>query len=91
MASSSRINQAFMATRALGIPDEEVKPLLKQLLKVYDKNWELIEEDNYRTLLDAYFELKENKVNSFIHLLISSCFNPMFPKTFYFFHAHFTY
>ncbi|XP_048324822.1 probable inactive histone-lysine N-methyltransferase SUVR1 isoform X4 [Ziziphus jujuba] len=61
MASSSRINQAFMATRALGIPDEEVKPLLKQLLKVYDKNWELIEEDNYRTLLDAYFELKENK------------------------------
>lgn len=90
MASSSRIFKAFRATRALGIPDEEVKPLLKHLLEVYDKNWELIEEDNYRTLLDSYFELEENKVNLFIDLLISSCFNPLFPMTF-FFHAPFTY
>ncbi|KAB1202900.1 Histone-lysine N-methyltransferase SUVR4 [Morella rubra] len=61
MAPHPRVLKAYRATRALGIPDEEVKPVLKRLLKVYDEKWELIEEDNYRTLLDAYFELKENR------------------------------
>ncbi|KAG2696753.1 hypothetical protein I3760_07G073800 [Carya illinoinensis] len=60
MASNPRVFKALEAMRALGISDEEVKPVLKRLLKLYDKNWELIEEDNYRTLVDAYFELKEN-------------------------------
>lgn len=60
MASKSRIFKALEAMRALGIPDEEVKPHLKRQLKLYDKNWELIEEGNFQTLIDAYFELKEN-------------------------------
>lgn len=62
MAINERVRKAFIATRALGIPDQEVKPVLKNLLKVYDKNWELIEAEDYRALLDAYFELKEEKV-----------------------------
>lgn len=61
MAADPRIVKAFRATRALGIPDKEVKPVLKNLLKVYDNNWELIEEDNFRTLVDAYFEIKEKR------------------------------
>jgi len=59
--------RAFNATRALGIPDKEVKPVLKNLLKVFDNNWELIEEDNFRTLVDAYFELKENSKDAMQH------------------------
>lgn len=56
------VTKALNVTRALGIPDEEVKPILNNLLRVYDKNWTLIEEGNYRTLLDAYFDHKETMV-----------------------------
>ncbi|TKY52093.1 Histone-lysine N-methyltransferase SUVR4 [Spatholobus suberectus] len=61
MASNPRVIKAYDAMRSLGISDEEVKPVLKKLLQLYDRKWELIEEDNYRTLIDAYFELKEDK------------------------------
>ncbi|KAH1192043.1 Histone-lysine N-methyltransferase SUVR4 [Glycine max] len=61
MAPHPRVIKAYNAMRSLGISDEEVKPVLKNLLQLYDRNWELIEEDNYRTLIDAYFELKEAK------------------------------
>lgn len=50
---------AFRATKALGISEEKVKPVLKRLLKIYNKNWDLIEEENYRSLLDAIFEYEE--------------------------------
>ncbi|XVF42363.1 hypothetical protein PTKIN_Ptkin01aG0356000 [Pterospermum kingtungense] len=58
---NERVRKAFTATRALGIPDQEVKPVLKNLLKLYDKKWELIEAEDYRALIDAYFESKEYK------------------------------
>ncbi|XP_031736404.1 histone-lysine N-methyltransferase SUVR4 [Cucumis sativus] len=61
MSSKKKISMAFSATRSLGIPDDQIKPILRDLLKMYDGNWKLIEEDNYRTLLDAYFEHKENE------------------------------
>lgn len=54
-----RVTEAFKAMRSLGISKETVKPVLKRLLKLYDRNWELIEEDNYRTLADAIFESQE--------------------------------
>ncbi|CAK8572301.1 unnamed protein product [Lathyrus sativus] len=57
----SRAVKAYDAMKVLGISKEEVKPVLRNLLKVYDKSWELIEDDNYRTLIDAYFESKEDK------------------------------
>lgn len=63
MSPNPRVIKAYNAMRALGISENEVKPVLKNLVKVYDRNWELIEEDNYRTLIDAYFELKEDKVS----------------------------
>lgn len=74
-----RVVKAFAVTRALGLHDEEVKPVLKNLLQVYEKNWELIEEDNYRTLLDAFFELKEKEVNLLTHSFQFRCFMLCFP------------
>ncbi|XP_022929591.1 histone-lysine N-methyltransferase SUVR4-like [Cucurbita moschata] len=61
MSSKQKISKAFNATRSLGIPDGQIKPILKDLLKMYDGNWKLIEEDNYRTLVDAYFEHNESE------------------------------
>ncbi|CAH9131759.1 unnamed protein product [Cuscuta epithymum] len=57
--SRKRIANAFRATKVLGISEEKVKPVLKRLLKLYNKNWDLIEEENYRSLLDAIFEYEE--------------------------------
>jgi len=54
----------------LGIHESKVKPVLKKLLKLYDKNWELIEEESYRALADAIFEEEENKVYFGIFLFI---------------------
>lgn len=64
MAPSPRVVNAFRAMRGIGIPDAEGKPLLKKLLRLYEKKWELIEEDNYRTLIEAYFEMKDDENNA---------------------------
>ncbi|KAL0402476.1 UNVERIFIED_CONTAM: Histone-lysine N-methyltransferase SUVR4 [Sesamum latifolium] len=56
-----RIAKAFKAMRSLGIDAETVKPVLRRLLKLYNRNWELIEEDNFRTLADAIFEHSDDK------------------------------
>lgn len=65
MAPDPRVLEAFRAMKNLGISPETVSPVLKNLLKLYNKNWELIEEDNYRTLADAIFEYADDKVYSF--------------------------
>ncbi|MED6181242.1 hypothetical protein PIB30_017633 [Stylosanthes scabra] len=62
MAPNPNVKAAFRAMAALGISESQVKPVLKKLLKLYDKNWALIEEENYRALADAIFEDVENQV-----------------------------
>ncbi|KAJ6389900.1 hypothetical protein OIU77_024181 [Salix suchowensis] len=62
MAPNPRVVNAFRAMRAIGIRENQVKPVLKKMLKLYDKNWALIEEENYRALADAIFEEEEAKV-----------------------------
>ena len=62
MAPNARVARAFRAMKVLGIPEEKVKPVLKNLIKLYEKNWELIEEENYRALADAIFELEDELV-----------------------------
>ncbi|KAJ1397863.1 WIYLD domain [Sesbania bispinosa] len=62
MAPNPKVAQAYRAMANLGISESQVKPVLKKLLKLYDKNWELIEEENYRALADAIFEDDEYKV-----------------------------
>lgn len=58
-----RVRNAFIAMKAIGINETKVKPVLKTLLKLYEKNWQLIEEENYRALADAIFEREEAEVN----------------------------
>lgn len=62
MANNPKVVAAYRAMANLGIHKSKVKPVLKKLLILYDKNWELIEEENYRALADAIFEEDENKV-----------------------------
>ncbi|XP_042048473.1 probable inactive histone-lysine N-methyltransferase SUVR2 isoform X1 [Salvia splendens] len=61
--TKAKVASAFRAMKDLGISDTLVKPVLKNLLKLYDKNWELIEEENYRALADAIFERQEAEAN----------------------------
>ncbi|WRX09233.1 SET domain - like 5 [Theobroma cacao] len=63
MAPNPRVVQAFRSMKEIGITEEKVKPVLKKLLKVYDKNWELIAAENFRVLADAIFEEEDNKVS----------------------------
>jgi hypothetical protein len=62
MAPNPRVAAAFRAMKDIGIKEDKVKPVLKKLLKLYDKNWELIEEENYRALADSIFEEEDAKV-----------------------------
>ena len=64
MPPNPKVAKAFRAMRDLGISEEKVKPVLKNLLKLYDKNWDLIEEENYRALADAIFYSDEAEVES---------------------------
>ncbi|KAL0383655.1 UNVERIFIED_CONTAM: putative inactive histone-lysine N-methyltransferase SUVR2 [Sesamum calycinum] len=60
--TKTRVANAFRAMKAIGISEDKVKPVLKSLLILYDKNWALIEEENYRALADAIFERDELEV-----------------------------
>ncbi|KAG6400933.1 hypothetical protein SASPL_137778 [Salvia splendens] len=53
---------AIEAMNIIGIKEEKVLPVLKRLLKLYDKNWGLIEEGNYRALADAILVKDEREV-----------------------------
>ncbi|KAM7462380.1 hypothetical protein LguiA_030501 [Lonicera macranthoides] len=56
MAHKAKVAKACKAMQGYGIADEKVKPVLKTLLRLYDKNWKHIEDENYRVLLDAIFD-----------------------------------
>ncbi|KAK3405186.1 hypothetical protein EUGRSUZ_K01433 [Eucalyptus grandis] len=62
MAPNLRVKAAFMAMKGIGISEDKVKPVLKKLLKLYEKNWEMIEEENYRVLADAIFDEEDDQV-----------------------------
>ncbi|XP_022886769.1 probable inactive histone-lysine N-methyltransferase SUVR2 [Olea europaea var. sylvestris] len=59
MPPNSRVAKSFHAMKAIGVSEDKVQPVLKNLLRLFDKNWELIEEENYRALADAIFEREE--------------------------------
>ncbi|KAL8160699.1 hypothetical protein V2J09_002236 [Rumex salicifolius] len=61
MAPNSQAHAAYLAMKAFGIDDgPKIKRVLKTLLKVYDKNWKMIEEENYRVLINAIFDDDNN-------------------------------
>lgn len=69
MAPNPKVMNAFKAMKVIGISDAKVKPVLKKLLKLYEKNWELIEAENYRVLADAIFD-EEDQEKVFFPLLL---------------------
>lgn len=56
MATRAKARAAIQAMKELGIPETKTKPVLKKLLNLFEKNWDLIEEENYRLLADSIFE-----------------------------------
>ncbi|PWA46641.1 pre-SET zinc-binding sub-group [Artemisia annua] len=61
MLPNPRDVKAFRAMREIGIPEEKTKQVLKNLLKLYEKNWELTEVENYRALTGAIFDSEESE------------------------------
>ncbi|GLT76617.1 hypothetical protein SLA2020_482690 [Shorea laevis] len=52
MPPSQKVAKACKAMKTFGIPNWKVKAALKELLPLYDNQWELIEDDNYKVLFD---------------------------------------
>jgi hypothetical protein len=65
MPPKRKVTAACKAMKFIGIPEDEVKPVLNELLELYGNKWNLIEEDNYRVLLEVLLEKKheQDKVN----------------------------
>ncbi|KAL3620560.1 hypothetical protein CASFOL_035472 [Castilleja foliolosa] len=59
--TKAKVAKAVDAMKSIGIPSDKVKPVLKDLLKLYDRNWAYIEAENYRALADAIFERAESE------------------------------
>ncbi|XP_038706316.1 probable inactive histone-lysine N-methyltransferase SUVR1 isoform X2 [Tripterygium wilfordii] len=53
MEPNPRFSKAFRDMKAIGITEDKVQLVLKKLLKLYDKKWKFIEEENYRVPADA--------------------------------------
>nr|GMD25132.1 probable inactive histone-lysine N-methyltransferase SUVR1 [Ipomoea batatas] len=58
MPPNQRTRKAYKAMKDIGIDVSDVKPVLNDLLKLYDRKWAHIEAENYRVLADAIFEMK---------------------------------
>lgn len=74
MPPNPRTRKAYQAMKDIGISEDMVKPVLNNLLKVYERNWTLIEDENYRLLADAIFENVESEVLYFFYCLFYSLF-----------------
>ncbi|KAM3326845.1 putative inactive histone-lysine N-methyltransferase SUVR2 [Capsicum chacoense] len=59
--SNEKVIKAFEAMKVFGYSEKVVKPVLRNLLKVYNKNWELIEDENYSVLLESIIDSEESK------------------------------
>lgn len=69
-----KLAKTYETMKALGYSQQMVEPILKNFLDLYDQNWELIEDEQYRVLLDAILENEEHKVGFF------SIFQKIFPS-----------
>ncbi|KAK4425425.1 Histone-lysine N-methyltransferase SUVR4 [Sesamum alatum] len=64
MAPKAKIAKACKAMKNLGYSEKTVRPVVKELLELYENNWMLIEEDNYRVLAEAILDREEQKARS---------------------------
>ncbi|KAF3328252.1 histone-lysine N-methyltransferase SUVR4-like protein [Carex littledalei] len=49
--------------RELGFGRKLATQVLKELLKLHEFNWELIEDENYRAFVDAILDAQEDGIN----------------------------
>ena len=65
LPNKRKVAAACKAMKRFGIPEDEVKPVLNELLELYNNKWTLIEEDRFKVLLDVLLEKKreEDKVH----------------------------
>ncbi|XP_020870721.1 probable inactive histone-lysine N-methyltransferase SUVR1 isoform X3 [Arabidopsis lyrata subsp. lyrata] len=56
MAPNPKIKKACDAMKLLGISETKTRAFLRKLLKAYDNNWDFIEDEAYKVLLDAIFD-----------------------------------
>ncbi|CAA0817459.1 Histone-lysine N-methyltransferase SUVR2 [Striga hermonthica] len=61
MAPKKNLINAYKAMKDLGYSQNIVRPIVKQLLTLYEDNWTLIEEDNYKVLIEAILDSEDNK------------------------------
>lgn len=54
-----KIVDACRAMKSFGITPTKTKTALKGLLTLYENNWELIEDENYRVLFDVLMPEEE--------------------------------
>nr|XP_033508256.1 probable inactive histone-lysine N-methyltransferase SUVR2 isoform X5 [Nicotiana tomentosiformis] len=59
--SNSKVKRACEAMQVFGYTEEIVKPVLRNLLNLYNKNWKLIEDENYSALLESIIDSEESK------------------------------
>ncbi|KAL3626477.1 hypothetical protein CASFOL_030026 [Castilleja foliolosa] len=60
----SKTAMAINAMKKLGYSEKIVRPVVKELLKLYVYNWTLIEEDNYRVLVETILDSQEQKAHA---------------------------
>ncbi|XP_050381863.1 histone-lysine N-methyltransferase SUVR4 [Argentina anserina] len=59
LSKKEHLVKAYEAAKAWGISKEEVKPVLVNLYRAIDGRLEDIAQDDYKILIETYFELKE--------------------------------
>ncbi|CAN4120658.1 unnamed protein product [Withania somnifera] len=59
--SNSKVTKACEAMKVFGYSEKVVKPILRNLLNLYNKKWELIEDENYFVLLESIMDSEESK------------------------------
>lgn len=57
----TKLERAYKTMQALGYSQDGVEAVLKSLLDLYDKNWQHIEDEQYKILVDAILEKQESK------------------------------
>ncbi|XP_062191430.1 histone-lysine N-methyltransferase SUVR4-like [Phragmites australis] len=60
-SSTDRARKALDAMKLLGFSRKQAAPVLKQLFKLFNNNWEPIEDECYRALADAILDAQDSK------------------------------
>ncbi|KAK4356968.1 hypothetical protein RND71_022578 [Anisodus tanguticus] len=64
--SKAKVKKACEAMKVFGYTEKDVKPVLMNLLKLYNKNWELIEDESYSVLLESIIDSKKSTIRHLV-------------------------